>query len=170
MLFKWLLGNSQTPKLTATDELQRLIAQSLPGADRRRAGVIAATAGLLATVAHCNRVYNEAERGVVSDALNAVDGLDFGSMRAIEELLEEHIEELSSESLETYTRVLNDSLDRASRLKIFEMLMEMAAADEVLDVHETNVLRDIAQALGLSDDEFAASHERQLRRLSVLRA
>jgi hypothetical protein len=39
----------------------------------------------------------------------------------------------------------------------------------VLDMSETNLLRRIARALGLSDDEYNVSQARHRQRLSVLR-
>lgn len=169
MIGKWLSGRTAERAPTASDDLRRLCAHSMPGADAQAVAIVGAVAGLLATVAHADRNYSEAEREAVRDALLKVHGLEPGSLQAIEDLLAEHIAELAHESLQAYTRVLYEGLERPARLEVFEVLMDLAAADEVLDMHETNLLRRIATALGLSDKEYVASQERHRVRLSVLR-
>jgi uncharacterized tellurite resistance protein B-like protein len=169
MLFKWLFGDTSTGAPTASDELRRLVAHSMPQADAQQAAIIGAVAGLLATVAHVDRKYTEAERQHVSDVLGRLHSLAPGALGAIDELLAEQVAELSQEPLQSYTRVLYEGLTRDARLEIFEALMDLAAADEVLDMEETNLLRRIARALGLSDDEYTASQQRHRQRLSVLR-
>lgn len=169
MLFKWLFGETSNRAPTASDELRRLCAHSMPGADEHSVAIVGAVAGLLATVAHADRNYTEAEREAVRDALLKVHGLEAGSLKAIEELLQEQVAQLAHEPLQSYTRVLYEGMERGGRLEIFEVLMDLAAADELLDMQETNLLRRIARALGLSDHEYLASQERHRQRLSVLR-
>lgn len=169
MLFKWLFGETQEAAPTASDELRRLVVHSMPGADAHTAAIVGATAGLLATVAHADRKYTEAEREAVLDALNKVQGLAPGALTAIDELLQERVAELAHEPLQTYTRVLYEGLERQARAEVFEVLMDLAAADELLDMDETNLLRRIARGLGLSDEEYNASQARHRARLSVLR-
>lgn len=169
MLFQWLFGEKQDKAPTASDELRQLVAHAMPGADAHAAALIGAMAGLLATVAHADRRYTEAEREAVREALNSVHGLEAGALGAIEALLEDRLAELAHEPLQTYTRVLYEGLERPARGEIFEVLMDLAAADELLDMQETNLLRRIARGLGLSDQEYVASQERHRERLSILR-
>ena len=169
MLFKWLFGEESSRAPTASDELRKLVAHSMPSADEKQAAILGAVAGLLATVAHADRNYTEAEREQVSDSLGRMHGLVPEAVRAIEELLAEQVAELSHEPLQTYTRVLYEGLEREARVEVFEVLMDLAAADEVLDMQETNLLRRIARALGLSELEYTASQQRHRERLSVLR-
>lgn len=169
MLFEWLFGEKQDTAATASGELRQLVAHSMPGADAHTAAIVGATAGLLATVAHADRKYTEAEREAVRGSLSKVQGLGAGAFTAIEELLSERVAELAHEPLQTYTRVLYEGLERPARAEVFEALMDLAAADEVLDMNETNLLRRIARALGLSDDEYNDSQARHRQRLSVLR-
>lgn len=169
MLFKWLFGDAQNRTPTASDELRRLVAHSMPDADAQQAALIGALAGLLATVAYADRKYTGAEREQISDALTRVHQLDPGALGAIEELLAEQVTELAHEPLQTYTRVLYEGMEREGRLEVLEVLMDLAAADEVLSMDETNLLRRIATAIGLSDQEYNASQERHRQRLSVLK-
>jgi uncharacterized tellurite resistance protein B-like protein len=169
MFFKWLLGEAEARTPTASEELRKLVAHSMPEADAQQAAIIGAVAGLLATVAYTDRKYAEAEREQVADALSRMHAVSPQALGAIEELLGERLAELSHEPLQTYTRVLYEGLERGARLEIFEVLMDLAAADEVLDMEETNLLRRIARAIGLSDPEYTASQERHRKRLSVLK-
>src|SRR6476620_9789894 len=99
MLFKWLFGDTTTGAPTASDELRRLVAHSMPQADAQQASIIGAVAGLLATVAHVDRSYTAAERQHVSDVLGRMHALAPGALGAIEELLAEQVAELAQEPL-----------------------------------------------------------------------
>jgi uncharacterized tellurite resistance protein B-like protein len=169
MPFKWLFGTAEGRKPTASDDLRRLIAHSMPNADAEQAALIGALAGLLATVAYADRKYTGAEREQISEALTRVHQLEPGALGAIEELLGEQLAELAHEPLQTYTRALYEGMEREGRLEVLEALMDLAAADEVLSMDETNLLRRIATALGLSVQEYQASQERHRQRLSVLK-
>jgi uncharacterized tellurite resistance protein B-like protein len=169
MLFRWLFGESETSPASASDELRALVARSMPNADAETAALVGALAGLLATVAHADREYSEAERGQIRSALSAIPALPEGAVAAIESLLSERMAELAHESLQTYTRLLYRGLDREARLEILEVLMDLAAADEVLDMQETNLLRRIANALGLTAAEYSASQARHRDKLGLLK-
>jgi uncharacterized tellurite resistance protein B-like protein len=169
MLFKWLIKGdeaSRTPR--ASEELHALVVRSMPKANAQDAMIVGALAGLMATVAHADRKYTEAEREQVSQAFAMVHCISSDALGAIEELFAERLAELAHEPLQTYTRVLYEGLEREARLEVFECLMDLGAADEVLDMDETNLLRRIARGLGLTDQEYLASQERHRVRLSVL--
>ena len=168
MLFEWLRSEKKDRVPAPSEELRTLVARSMPGADAHTAAIVGAMAGLLATVAHADRKYTEAEREAVREALSRVQGFQLGAFGAIEDLLEERLADLAHEPLQTYTRVLYEGLERPARAEIFEALMDVAAADEILDMAETNLLRRIARNLGLSDEEYNASQARHRVRLSIL--
>ncbi len=169
MLFRWLFGSSpDAAPPTASDELRALVARSMPGADPAAAATVGAVAGLLASVAHADREYTPEEEAHVREALKQVKGLDPGAVDAVATLLGERMAELAHESLQTYTRVLYERLAREARLEVLDVLMDLAAADQVLAMEETNLLRRIARGLGLSDHDYLAAQERHRMRLSVL--
>ncbi len=169
MLFKWLMGEHAAQTARASDELIALVARSLPQTNAHEAAIVAALAGLMATVAHADRQYTEAEREAVGSAFAKIHALPADALGAIEELFAERLTDLAHEPLQTYTRVLYEGLAREGRLEVLEALMDLAAADEILDMNETNLLRRIARGLGLSDHEYLASQARHRERLSVLR-
>ncbi len=170
MLLKWLFGDSEAAaNPSASKELRALVARHMPKADDHTAAVVGALAGLLATVAHADRVYTDTEREHVRQSLQNIPVLAEGAAEAIEALLSQRMAELAHESLQVYTRVLYNGLERWARLEVFEVLMDLAAVDEVLDMHETNLLRRIANALGLTEAEYAASQARHKEKLSLLK-
>jgi uncharacterized tellurite resistance protein B-like protein len=170
MVLRWLFGES-TPASppTASAELLALVKRSMPSADADSAAIVGAMAGLLATVAHADRVYTDQERAHVKKALERMHGLSEQAVLAVGTLLDTRLAELAHESLQTYTRVLYERLEREARFEVLEVLMDLAAADEVLTMDETALLRRVARGLGLSDQEYLVSQERHRQRLSVLK-
>ncbi|MFT3925566.1 MAG: TerB family tellurite resistance protein [Myxococcales bacterium] len=170
MLLKWLFGETDSAaNPSASKELRTLVARHMPKADEHTAAIVGALAGLLATVAHADRVYTDKEREQVRQALADIPVLADGAAAAIEALLNQRMAELAHESLQVYTRVLYNGLERWARVEVFEVLMDLAAADDVLDMQETNLLRRIANALGLTEDEYLVSQARHKEKLGVLK-
>ena len=168
MILRWLFGPTEEGPKTATEELRELVARSMPQADAVDAAVVFATAGLLAAVAHADRAYTQSERETVHSALSRMHGLGDGSVEAICALLEEHLDELAHESIQTYTRILYEHVERGARLEVLEVLLELGASDDNLSIEETNLLRRIASGLGLSQEEYLALQHQHRKRLSVL--
>jgi uncharacterized tellurite resistance protein B-like protein len=169
MLFRKLFGAPKEQAPTASDELRAAVVRFVPGADAQLAAILGAVAGLCATVAHADRSYNEAERAHMRQVLTGLHELTPGGVDAICALLDTKLAELAHESLQTYTRVLYENLERSARLEVLDALLDLAAADEVLDMDETNLLRRIARSLGLSEEEYVASQARHRAHLTVLR-
>jgi len=170
MLFKWLTGqvDQEAGRATASDELRQLVQRQMPRASERDAAIVASVAGLLAFVAYADRKYGDEEQLAVREALGRVHGLPESASEAVSSLLVARVAELAHESLPTYTRVLYELTERPARLELFEALMDVAVADHVLSMDETNALRRIASLLGLSEQDYLASQSRHRDRLSVL--
>jgi uncharacterized tellurite resistance protein B-like protein len=169
MVLRWLFGDSTSSAPTASGELLALVKRFMPAADADGAAIVGAVAGLLASVAHADRVYGPEERAHVQDALGRMPGLTPEAVAAVCELLDTRLADLAHESLQTYTRVLYERLERHARFEVLEVLMDLAAADELLTMDETALLRRVTRGLGLSDQEYLASQERHRERLSVLK-
>ncbi|HEX5661059.1 MAG TPA: TerB family tellurite resistance protein [Polyangiales bacterium] len=171
MFFRWLLGNSEStndrPRASAT--LMELVRGSMPAAGPQDAAIVCAVAGLFAFVAYADRRYSEEEKQAVRTALQRFHVLPDQGIDAVCTLLETQIAELAHESLNTYTRVLYELSDRDARLEVLDVLMDVATADDVLSMDETNGLRRIANLLGLSEADYLAAQAKHKDRLSVLR-
>lgn len=171
MLFRWLRtdSNAERDSPSASEELRALVRRDVPEATAETAAVVGAVAGLLAFVAYADRAYHEAERATVQRVLGRLHGLPPHASEAVSALLESRIRELAAEPLQLYTRVLYDHTEREARVELLGVLMELAAADDVLSMDETHGLRRIAKLLGLSQDEYLAAQAAHRGRLSVLR-
>lgn len=171
MFFRWLLGieesNKERPRASAT--LMELVRGNMPEASPQDAAIVGALAGLLAFVAYADRSYSEDEKQAVKAALARFHGLSAPGIEAVCALLETQVAELAHESLQTYTRVLYELSDRDARLEVLDVLMDVATADDVLSMDETNGLRRIANLLGLSEADYLAAQAKHKDRLSVLR-
>ena len=171
MLFRWLKIDEDPShdKPSASAELKRLLSASMPEATAESAAIVGAVAGLLAFVAYADRSYAAEEQRAVEAALARVQGLPEHAVAGISALLATRIAELAAEPLPSYTRVLYDLTEKSARLELFEVLMDLAAADEVLSMDETHGLRRVAKLLGLADADYLAAQARHRDRLSVLR-
>jgi uncharacterized tellurite resistance protein B-like protein len=167
---RWLFGDSESSSPpTASKELVALVSRFMPMADADAAAIVGAVSGLLATVAHVDRNYGPEEREHIREALGRMHGLTSEAVSAICELLDTRMVDLAHESLQTYTRVLYERLEREARVEVLDLLMDLGAADHVLTMDETLLLRRVARGLGLSDQEYVVSQDRHRERLSVLK-
>ena len=67
-----------------------------------------------------------------------------------------------------YTRLLRELGDQELRLDLLEMLVALAAADQVITSAETNVMRQITTSLGLTQRDYNAAQAKYKDRLAVL--
>jgi uncharacterized tellurite resistance protein B-like protein len=171
MFFRWLKGETDgvAEHVDASDELKQLVRRSMPDSSADSVAIVGAVAGLLAFTAYADRAYRDEERAAVEQALERLDELPAHAAQAISSLLSSRIAELANEPLTSYTRVLFELTSRAARNELFDVLMDVAAADDVLSMDETLGLRRVAKLLGLGDEDYAAAQARHRTRLSVLR-
>jgi uncharacterized tellurite resistance protein B-like protein len=161
----------ETPTLGAGGErLTQVVRQHLPESDEQTIETVVAIAGLLATVAYADRTVTEEEERRLCQELERIHGLSRAGVQAICGALREHIVELSTAQAPRYTRALRELGDRDLRLEVLEVLVDLAAADGTLATSEVNVLRQLATALGLSQDDYNVVQARHRDKLSVLRS
>lgn len=106
-----------------------------------------ATAVLLVEVGRADGELSADEQRVIEDLLRTRFDLDAEELADLLELARhksEHTHDLFS-----FTARLNESLDEAERIHIFELLWTAAYADGHADAHETHLLRRIADLLHL---------------------
>jgi uncharacterized tellurite resistance protein B-like protein len=133
------------------------------------ATIVAAIAGLLATVAYADRRYDPIEEQRIREELGRVEGLTAAGVDAICEVLREHVVDISTIEAPVYARELLLLADRELRLQVLDALVDLAAADDQITVAETNVLRLTATALGLTQQDYNVSQARHRDKLKVLR-
>jgi uncharacterized tellurite resistance protein B-like protein len=87
---------------------------------------------------------------------------------AICAVLRAHVIEVSTVQVPRYSRLLLELGDRELRVEVLETLVELAAADGVIDGAEVNLLRLTTTALGLSQSDYNAAQAKHRARLQSL--
>ena len=154
---------------TSTDRVAALIRAHAVGQSEESVRELTALTGLIACVAYADRTYTEAEQTHVREDLGRVHGLSAAGVDAICATLRDHVVELGTCNLQAHTRLLRESCDLEQRREVLDMLVDLAATDGELSLDETNLLRRVTTAVGLTQDDYLASQQRHRERLSVLR-
>jgi uncharacterized tellurite resistance protein B-like protein len=150
--------------------LERTLRAVMPGADEETVTIVAAVAGLLLQVAYEDRPYVEAEERRIREELGRVQGLAPEGVDAVCAILRQHAPTIATIEAREYARTLAERTDHDFRLALLDMLVDVAAADETISVVETNLIRRVADRLGLSQDDVSRSQDRHKDKLAALRA
>jgi len=153
---------------SATDALVEEVRGVLPEADTETREIVVAVAGLLAAVAYADRRYTAEEDRRVREELGRLHGMTEAGADAICTVLDRHARELSTVGVPSFCRSLVELGDRELRLEVLGMLVELAAADGVIDTSESNLLRLTTRSLGLSQDDYNAAQAAHTAKLGVL--
>jgi uncharacterized tellurite resistance protein B-like protein len=169
-MLRWLTDKLGlvAPSPLAT-KLEEAVRAHLPAADAQTMKLVVAVAGLLGTVAYADRDYSDAEERRIRTELGRVSGLTDAGVDAICAVLRQHIVTIATVEAPTYAREVRELGEREFRLEVLDALVDLAAADDDISVAETNVLRALVPALGLSQADYNAAQSRHRDKLSVLR-
>lgn len=168
-MFRWLTEGIGSAAKAAATKLEQAVRAHLVGADDETLRVVVAIAGLLGTVAYADRDYSPSEEERIRTELGRVSGLSPGGVDAICGVLRENILVIATVEAPIYARELRELGDLELRLQVLDALVDLAAADDEITVAETNVLRTMVTALGLSQADYNASQARHRDKLSVLK-
>ena len=166
-----IFRRNDTPKEVtpqARERLAEIVEQYLADADDATRRIVTAVAGLLAKVAYADGHYSVQEEAAIQKELSRVHGLSQAGVDAICGLLADQISHVALLGDHDWTRDLRELADRALRLEVLEVLVEMAVADQVLKHDEQTQLRRIAKALALTQDEYNALQAKHRDKLSTL--
>jgi uncharacterized tellurite resistance protein B-like protein len=169
MFGRWLSALTAEP-VEAPSELAATIRRHLPGADDDTVRVVAALAGLLAAVAYADRDYSDVEEAEVRAALARVHGMTATGVDAVCDALRRTLVSHVAVEVPRCTRTLRELGDVELRREVLGALVDLAAADGRITTPETNLLRQVTTALGLSQGDYNAAQERHRDRLSVLKS
>ena len=167
-----LLGPDEAETQVAArgaDRLARVVAESMPEADVDTMRVVTAVAGLLACVAYADQVLEPSEEARVRDELTRVHGLSKEGADAIAKILVEEIASITTTGDHRWVRDLRELADRAMRVELLEVLVDLAASDDDLALAEVNYLRRLTTALGLEQSDYDAAQEKHRDKLRTLR-
>jgi uncharacterized tellurite resistance protein B-like protein len=166
---RWLSPEKKLPPLEGAEELTRVIRSQLPDVDDDTIRVVVAMTGLLGAIAYADRDYSDAEESRVRKELSRVHGMTNAGIDAICTALRRHIVEISTVQAPRYCRDILELGDRELRYEVLEVLVEVAAADGVITLQETNLLRQTTTALGLTQLDYNEVQQKHRQKLSVLK-
>jgi len=168
-MLRWLIEKVAASPPQGSKGFAGVVRANLVGTDEETVRIVVALAGLLGTVAYADRHFALEEEQRIRQELERVEALTPAGVDAVCAALRVHIVEISTIEAPFYARELLAVVDRDFRLQVLDTLVDLAAADNVITVPETNVLRLTATALGLTQDDYNASQMRHRDKLKVLK-
>jgi len=130
---------------------------------RTRDDLQTAVAVLLVEAARMDDEFGAAERAAIERLLAEKFELSPSQTRQLLSLAESTAER--SSQLHPFTRLAVQRMDAEQRLRLIEMLWEVAYADGVLDPEEDALVRRVAGLIYVSDADRVAARQRVLKRL-----
>jgi uncharacterized tellurite resistance protein B-like protein len=124
-----------------------------------------AVAALLVHAARMDDTFDAAERQTIERLLAARFGLAPEAVQRLLAAAERRAED--STQLYPFVRLAVERLDEPERVRLIEMMWEVAYADGVLDPDEDALLRRVAGLLYISDRDRGEARKRVLRRLCI---
>lgn len=122
-----------------------------------------AAAALLVEAACMDGHFDEDEKRTITSVLQTHFDLDGDEA---EDLVRAGIEaQDDSSQLYGFTRVIKDRFEHPDKVRMIEMLWEVALADGDIHHYESNLVRRVAGLLYVSDSESGAARKRVLQRL-----
>jgi uncharacterized tellurite resistance protein B-like protein len=135
-----------------TDLFDRKLVGSAEGSPSREDELKLATAVLLVEVARAD--FDEAGVELDRAAELLASYLDMPARDVATLVTEARSRADYAASLQTFTRQLHEELGHDEKLKVIEMLWEVALADESLDKHEDHLIRKLAGLLYVSHSDL----------------
>ena len=123
-----------------------------------------ATAALLIEVARIDRDLDEHERAVVLRAVSDKFGLPAGEAEALARLAEDEMR--SATDYFQFTSLINRSFNQPQKIRVVELMWEVAYASDGIDAHERHLLRRIADLLHVPHGDYVAAQARAQRAAS----
>ena len=147
------------------DRLKSLLGDNIsagapPAADELQV----AAAALLVEAACMDGHFDEGEKRTITSVLQTEFGLDGDEA---DDLVRAGIEaQDASNQLYAFTRIIKDRFDHPDKVRMIEMLWEVACADGEIHHYESNLVRRVAGLLYVPDPESGAARKRVLHRLN----
>lgn len=126
-----------------------------------------AVAALMVHAATMDDTFDVSERAAIERLLAQRFGLAPDAVTALLAEAEKRAED--SSQLYPFTRIAIEKLDERERVRLVEMMWEVAYADGVLDPDEDALLRRVAGLLYVSDYERGEARKRVLRRICLIK-
>lgn len=138
--------------------LREFIETRLPPAGRaadessREHTIRLTTAALLLETMRADYDEDDHERGAIVRLMKTVFGLDEDETAELLRQAEGHIAEATS--LYDFTRLINDTHDPEQKIRIIELMWDVAFADGRVDKYEDHLIRKVADLIHVLHSEF----------------
>jgi uncharacterized tellurite resistance protein B-like protein len=121
-----------------------------------------ASAALLYEVARADFTQDAEEEARLSTALQSAFALTEKELERIQSVASDKVDE--STSLYDFTRVLNDSATPEEKVKVIELMWDVAYADGEISKYEEHLIRRVAELIYVSHSDFMRmKHEARAR-------
>lgn len=127
------------------------------GADEREHAYRLATAALLVEVSRADFAVEPAERSAVAAAVRRAFGLDEAETAELIALAEAEVDE--AVSLYEFTSLVDRHFDAAQKVRVIELLWQVAFADGDLDKYEEHLVRRIADLIHVRHRAYIRARE-----------
>ncbi|HEX5514998.1 MAG TPA: TerB family tellurite resistance protein [Gammaproteobacteria bacterium] len=114
-----------------------------------------ATAALLLEVARADQAIHKLELTTVEQAIARTFQLSADAMADLVRLAEEEVRQSTSDY--AFTSLVNKGFELADKVRLIELLWEVAYADGELDKYEEHLIRRIAELIYVPHQEFIAA-------------
>ncbi|MBO6940127.1 MAG: TerB family tellurite resistance protein [Deltaproteobacteria bacterium] len=148
--------------------LALLVREQMPDATADTWRLMTAVTGLLACVAYADREFSDTEHEAMRTELARLPGMDAAGAGRVVGVLSGNIRALVANGDHGWVRDVRELTSREQRLEILDVLLDLAAADGVIDHSEVNYLRRLATQLGLEQQEYNAAQARHRDKLGLL--
>jgi uncharacterized tellurite resistance protein B-like protein len=126
--------------------------------ETREHGLRLATAALLMEMTRADFTRRPEELSLVAELVQAQFGLTGAETRELAELADAEVREAIS--LYQFTGLINEHFSPEEKLRVVEMLWQVAYADRVLDKHEEYLVRQVAELLYVPHRDFIRAKHR----------
>ena len=127
--------------------------------------IAAAAAALLVEMAVMDGAFDTNERETIVRLIS--DRFDLNILDVADLVAEAEVAVSGSVELFSFTKILRDDFDHSDRIKMIEMLWEVAYADGILHDFEANLIRRATGLLHVSDRESGVARKRVLEQLDI---
>lgn len=144
------------------------VREQIPDASEDTQRLVTAVAGLLACVAYADQEFSEPEQRAIREELARLPAMEPAGAGRVVGVLTGDIQAIIANGDQGWVRDLRELTTREQRLEVLDVLLDLAAADGVIDHSEVNYLRRLATALGLEQAEYNAAQARHRDKLGLL--
>lgn len=125
----------------------------VPGSEEHRLHL--ATAALLIEMTRVDEHIKSEEQSVLAAGIRSTFGLTEDETDTLIRLAEEEVHDATC--YHAFTSLINNGFSREQKIRVVEMLWEIAYADQELDMYEEHLVRKLSELLYVSHSDFIAA-------------